>query len=112
MHEYIFILPILLFLLLGVMSPGPSFILVAQTAMAKSRSEAIAVSVGMGAGATIFAVIASVGLFVLIETVPWLYIALKVIGGSYLCYLAFKMWEAPTSLWRQQSLVIKVIVAY
>ena len=92
MHEYIFILPILLFLLLGVMSPGPSFILVAQTAMAKSRSEAIAVSVGMGVGATIFAVIASVGLFGLIETVPWVYIALKVIGGSYLCYLAFKMW--------------------
>ncbi|WP_340679079.1 LysE family transporter [Paraglaciecola sp.] len=94
MHEYIFLLPIFLFLLLGVMSPGPSFILVAQTAMAKSRAEAIAVSVGMGAGATIFAVIASVGLFVLLDTVPWFYIGLKVAGGSYLCFLAFKMWRS------------------
>lgn len=94
MHEYIFLLPIFLFLLLGVMSPGPSFILVAQTAMAKSRSEAIAVSVGMGVGATIFAIIASVGLFVLLDTVPWFYIGLKVIGGSYLCFLAFKMWRS------------------
>jgi threonine/homoserine/homoserine lactone efflux protein len=94
MHEYIFLFPILLFLLLGVMSPGPSFILVAQTAMAKSRSEAIAVSVGMGLGATIFAIIASVGLFVLLDTVPWFYIGLKVIGGSYLCFLAFKMWRS------------------
>jgi threonine/homoserine/homoserine lactone efflux protein len=94
MHEYIFLFPILLFLLLGVMSPGPSFILVAQTAMAKSRSEAIAVSVGMGVGATIFAIIASVGLFVLLDTVPWFYIGLKVIGGSYLCFLAFKMWRS------------------
>ena len=76
------------------MSPGPSFILVAQTAMAKSRVEAIAVSVGMGIGATIFAVIASVGLFVLLETVPWVYIGLKVSGGSYLCFLAFKMWRS------------------
>ena len=94
MHEYIFILPILLFLLLGVMSPGPSFILVAQTAMAKSRTEAIAVSVGMGVGATIFAIIASVGLFALLETVTWAYIALKVIGGSYLCFLALTMWRS------------------
>lgn len=94
MHEYIFLLPIFVFLLLGVMSPGPSFILVAQTAMAKSRSEAIAVSVGMGVGATIFAIIASAGLFVLLDTVPWFYIGLKVVGGSYLCFLAFKMWRS------------------
>lgn len=94
MHEYIFLLPILLFLLLGVMSPGPSFILVAQTAMAKSRADAIAVSIGMGLGATIFAIIASVGLFVLLDSVPWFYIGLKVLGGSYLCLLAFKMWRS------------------
>ena len=94
MHEYIFLLPILLFLLLGVMSPGPSFILVAQTAMAKSRGDAIAVSIGMGLGATIFAIIASVGLFVLLDSVPWFYIGLKVLGGSYLCLLAFKMWRS------------------
>jgi threonine/homoserine/homoserine lactone efflux protein len=94
MHEYIFLLPISLFLLLGVMSPGPSFILVAQTAMAKSRSEAIAVSVGMGAGATIFAIIASVGLFILLETVPSIYMALKVLGGGYLCFLSYKMWNS------------------
>jgi threonine/homoserine/homoserine lactone efflux protein len=76
------------------MSPGPSFILVAQTAMAKSRTEAIAVSIGMGIGATIFAVIASVGLFVLLDSIPWFYIGLKVAGGSYLCFLAFKMWKS------------------
>jgi len=94
MHEYIFLLPIFLFLLLGVMSPGPSFILVAQTAMAKSRTEAIAVSLGMGMGATIFAIVASVGLFVLLNSVPWVYLGLKGVGGSYLCFLAFKMWRS------------------
>lgn len=62
--------------------------------MAKSRIEAIAISVGMGVGAAIFAIISSVGLFVLSEAVPWLYIGLKVIGGSYLCFLAFKMWRS------------------
>ena len=80
------------------MSPGPSFILVAQTAMAKSRAEAIGVSVGMGIGATIFGVIASVGLFMLLDTVSWVYIGLKVTGGSYLCFLAFKMWRSSNEL--------------
>ena len=92
MNEYLFLLPILIFLLLGVMSPGPSFILVAQTAMTKSRSEAVAVSFGMGIGATVFAIIASIGLFVLLESIPWVYIALKVFGGAYLCFLAYKIW--------------------
>lgn len=67
------------------MSPGPGFILVAQTAMAKSRVEAIAISVGMGVGAAIFVIIASVGLFVLLEAVPWLYIGLKAYLQSSWC---------------------------
>lgn len=94
MQDYMFALPIGLFLLLGVMSPGPSFILVAQTAMVKSRRQAIAVAMGMGVGATLFAVIASVGLFVLLEAVPALYLVLKVIGGAYLALLAVKMWRS------------------
>ncbi|NRD75270.1 LysE family translocator [Shewanella sp. VB17] len=96
MHEYIFLLPIFIFLLLGVMSPGPSFILVAHTAMRGSRSEAIAVSVGMGVGAVIFALIASVGLFVLLDSAPWLYLGLKVLGGAYLCLLAVRIWKNST----------------
>ena len=98
MFDYFFLLPISLFLLLGVMSPGPSFILVAQTAMAKSKADAYAVSLGLGVGATIFATIAALGLFVLLESVPLLYSALKVAGGLYLCYLAFKMYKNTTEV--------------
>jgi threonine/homoserine/homoserine lactone efflux protein len=94
MNEYIFLLPISFFLLLGVMSPGPSFILVAHTAMEESRAEAIAVSIGLGIGSVIFAIIAAVGLFIILDTIPLLYFALKVLGGSYLCFLAYKMWAS------------------
>jgi len=100
MYDYTFLLPISAFLLLGVMIPGPSFILVAQTAMAKSRSDAIAVALGMGVGSTVFAIIASIGLFSLLETVPSAYIVLKVLGGVYLCFLSYTMWlhsKAPIS---------------
>ncbi|NQY92796.1 MAG: LysE family transporter [Campylobacteraceae bacterium] len=94
MYEYFFILPIILALLLGSMSPGPSFLIVAQAAMAKSRSEAIAISIGMGAGAALFALLASIGLYMVIENVPWLYALLKIAGGIYLCYLAYKIWKS------------------
>ncbi|EPJ43291.1 MAG: hypothetical protein OFPI_43560 [Osedax symbiont Rs2] len=106
MLDYVFLLPISLFLLLGVMSPGPSFILVAQTAMAKSKADAYAVSLGLGVGAIIFATIAAFGLFVLLESVPILYNGLKIAGGSYLCYLAYKMYNSSTeeaSYLKQQS---------
>jgi len=94
MYEYFFILPIVLALLLGSMSPGPSFLIVAQAAMSKSRAEAIAISFGMGTGAAIFALLASIGLYVVIENVPWLYALLKVAGGLYLCFLAYKIWKS------------------
>jgi len=116
MHEYFFLIPISIFLLLGVMSPGPSFILVAQTAMSKSRIEAIAVSLGMGVGAAIFALIAAMGLIILLQTVPTLYLGLKIVGGSYLCFLAYKMWrnaneqKAENSAEEEQSGVVKMFV--
>ncbi|MBN4055575.1 LysE family translocator [bacterium AH-315-K03] len=92
MMEYFFLLPISLALFVGVVSPGPSFLLIAQTAVAKSRSDAIATSVGLGVGAAVFALVASAGLYVVLESVPWVYVFLKVIGGLYLCFLAYKIW--------------------
>ncbi|UTV28460.1 LysE family translocator [Photobacterium atrarenae] len=97
MSEYAFLLPISLFLLLGVMSPGPSFILVVQTAMAKSRSAALAVALGLGVGATCFALLASAGLFSLLAAVPTVYLALKVAGGLYLCFLAVQIWRSASA---------------
>lgn len=94
MTEYLFLLPISISLILGVMSPGPSFILIAQTAASKSRAEGVAASVGMGVGAAIFAIIASAGLYVVLETVPWVYLTIKVLGGLYLCFLAYKIWSS------------------
>ena len=94
MNEYLFIIPIGIAAIAGVMSPGPSFIFVAQTAMNKSRAHGIATSLGMGTGAVTFTLLACFGLFVVIETVPFLYGFLKLAGGLYLLYLAYKMWTA------------------
>lgn len=78
---------------LGAMMPGQSFILVARTSMSSSLRDGLAVALGMGIGCAVFALLALFGLQSILLTVPWLYAALKVVGGIYLIYLAIKMFR-------------------
>jgi len=93
MGEYSFLLAIATVFILGTMSPGPSFILIAKTAVSKSRKEGFGVAIGLGLGAVVFSLLAIFGLYAILETVPFLYGALKIAGGMYLVYLAYKMWK-------------------
>ncbi|MGD1951181.1 MAG: LysE family translocator [Leptolyngbyaceae cyanobacterium] len=78
---------------IGAMSPGPSFVMVARTALADSRKDGLAAALGMGGGGVIFATIALLGLLALLTAVPVLYTSLKVLGGAYLIYLGYKIWQ-------------------
>lgn len=80
-------------LALGTISPGPSFILVARTAVASSRRAGIGAALGMGAGSLIFAIIALMGLNQLMTAVPILWLTLKTAGGLYLLWMAYKMFR-------------------
>ncbi len=81
----------------GAMSPGPSFVMVARTAVASSRSDGIAAALGMGMGGAIFAIAALLGLHALLASVPWLYLAVKTAGGGYLIYLGWRIWKSARS---------------
>lgn len=78
---------------LGIMSPGPSFVLVARTAVANSRADGLATAIGMGVGGLFFAALALLGLQAVLLSVPTLYMALKILGGAYLFYLAVVIWR-------------------
>ncbi len=84
-------------ILFGAMSPGVSFLLVVRMAMSSSRQAALSVAVGMGFGAFIFAAVALAGLHTLLTLVPSLYTGLKVAGGCYLLWLAFKMFRGTSN---------------
>lgn len=92
MSEYGFLIAIAGILFVGAMSPGPSFLVVAQNSLAKSRAHGIATAIGTGLGVSIFAVLASLGVTALIEKVPSVYIGFKMLGGAYLLYLAYRIW--------------------
>ena len=93
MDEYSFLIAIAIVFMFGTMSPGPSFILVAKTAVSKPFSEGIGVSIGLSIGAVFFTLLAIFGLYALFETVPFLYGIFKLFGGVYLLYLAYKIWK-------------------
>ncbi|WP_374467491.1 LysE family translocator [Ferrovibrio sp.] len=78
---------------LGAASPGPSFVLVARTAIAAGRPAGLAAAFGMGIGGAVFAGFALLGLITLLAQVAWLYLGLKLAGGLYLCWLAFRLWR-------------------
>src|SRR5690348_6399881 len=78
---------------LGVISPGPSFIVVARNAIGLSRRAGLATALGMGTGGVIFSGLALLGLFTLLAQVQWLYIGLKIAGGLYLVYIGYRMWR-------------------
>lgn len=87
------LLSILAALLLGAISPGPSFILVAQTSLVHSSRSGLAAALGMGAGGVVFGALALLGLQTLLAHSAWLYLALKLLGGVYLLYLAIRLWR-------------------
>ena len=80
-------------LLLGAISPGPSFVLVARTSIALSRRDGLASAAGMGIGGVILGSLALLGLRTLLAQAVWLYLGLKAIGGLYLIYLGLRLWR-------------------
>ncbi|MBB2999255.1 MULTISPECIES: LysE family translocator [Paraburkholderia] len=87
------LIAILTALLLGAISPGPSFILVVRSSLGLSRRDGLATAIGMGVGGVCFSGIALAGLYTLLNSVEWLYGGLKMAGGAYLIYLALKIWR-------------------
>ena len=78
-------------LILGAISPGPTSIYVAKTSIAISRKHGLFTALGTGTGAAIFGLLAVLGLQALLMAVPSAYLVLKICGGIYLLWLAYKI---------------------
>lgn len=93
MSEYSFLLTIAIVFAFGTMSPGPSFILVAKTAVSKPFYEGLGISIGLALGAVFFTLLAIFGLYALFEVLPFVFIIFKILGAMYLLFLAYKIWK-------------------
>ena len=79
--------------LLAVISPGPSFLITARTAVAQSRMDGFKVALGLGAGTVIWSSAALLGLSAVFHAVPALFIAMKIAGAMFLLWIAYQIFR-------------------
>ena len=78
---------------LAVTSPGPSIVLVIQTAAVAGRRNGLLAAAAMMSGALVWATAALFGLQALFARFEWLYLAFRIGGAIYLIYLAIMLWR-------------------
>ncbi|HDG0627192.1 TPA: threonine export protein RhtC [Serratia marcescens] len=84
-------LTVVLVHLIALMSPGPDFFFVSQTAASRSRREAMMGVVGISLGIVVWAGVALMGLHLILQKMAWLHQIIMVGGGMYLCWMGWQL---------------------
>ena len=79
---------------LGVTSPGPNFLVIAQRALTRGRAEAFAAMAGVVSVSAIWAGASLFGLAILFRLFPWIHLVLRLVGGAYLIWFGIRLWRA------------------
>jgi threonine efflux protein len=80
--------------IIALMTPGPDFFFVSQTAVSRSRHEAMAGVAGITLGVAVWSALALLGLQLLLHKLIWLEHVIAIAGGLYLCWMGLKMLRA------------------
>lgn len=83
--------------LIALMSPGPDFFFVSQTAVSRSRREAMMGVVGISLGVMVWAGVALLGLNLILQKMAWLHQIIMVGGGLYLCWMGWQLLRSARS---------------
>ena len=75
----------------AIVSPGPNFILVTNTALGQSRRAGLLTALGVATGSGLFALAGLVGLLVLVHSIPYFALITRFVGGGYLAWIGFDM---------------------
>jgi len=76
---------------IAVITPGPSFFIIAHTTVKHTRLAGMFVVLGTCTGTIIWSIAGFFGIAFLFIAAPWLYTTLKIIGGSYIIYLGIML---------------------
>ena len=77
--------------LLALMSPGPDFFFISQTAISRSSREALMGVLGVTLGVAVWAGVALLGLNLLLEKMAWLHQLIMLGGGLYLMWMGYQL---------------------
>lgn len=86
---------------LAIVSPGPNFLLVVETALGGSRRTGLYTALGVATGSGLFAAAGLFGLLLLVTALPHFATILALGGGSYL------VWLGACMLWQHRKPAVK-----
>ena len=75
----------------AIVSPGPNFILVTNTALGQSRRAGLLTALGVATGSGLFALAGLVGLLVLVHSIPYFALITRFVGGGYMAWIGVDM---------------------
>lgn len=90
-YVWLNIFSVLFVFAMAIISPGPNFILVVNTAINRSRREGAYTAAGVAVGSMLFAVAGLLGLLLLINSSIYFATIIHYLGSGYLIYLGIKM---------------------
>lgn len=82
---------------LAIVSPGPNILAVLGTSMSRGRTSGIALALGVAAGSFCWALLSVIGLSALLASYAAALRVIKIAGGVYLLWLAYKSFRSAAS---------------
>lgn len=79
--------------LLGIISPGPAFLMVSRAAAGRSLGVGVALGAGVAIAATMWAAAACFGIALLMTQFVSVYGLIQIAGGAYLIWLGISAWR-------------------
>jgi threonine efflux protein len=76
--------------LVATISPGPANLAIMSTSMSEGRKPGLLLAFGVIMGSLTWGILAAIGLSSLLSSFAWLMTALRIVGGLYLLWLAYK----------------------
>ena len=83
--------------LLSIMSPGPNVLAIMGTSMSIGRSSGVSLAMGVATGSFIWAMLTATGLSALLAAYAVVLTVIKIVGGLFLLWLAYKAFRSAAS---------------
>ncbi|CAM4264772.1 LysE family transporter [Acinetobacter pragensis] len=81
----------------ALVSPGPDFFFVTQSAIRQTRTHALCAALGVSLSILVWSICAISGLHFLFQKIAWLQQVLMILGGLYLLYLGYQLLKSALS---------------
>ncbi|MBM3602634.1 MAG: LysE family translocator [Alphaproteobacteria bacterium] len=92
-------------------SPGPAFLIILRNALTYGRRSGIATAVGLSVGIIPPILMTLFGIAALLTSVPLAFMAIKVIGASYLFYMGVSALRSPMALPEENDTVARATIS-